>query len=410
MHILFVVPYTPNLIRVRPYNLIRSLAGNGHQVTLLALGDESEETAADGTLSDYCHQVIHVPQNRWRSLWNSLVAVPQGVPLQSAYCWQPEMAEQLRRFLNGHPDHAHFDIAHVEHLRGARYGLLINELNQSSELRLPVVWDSVDSISSLFRQASAQSRSAFGRWITRFELNRTESYEGWLLSQFKHILVTSPADRISMLSLADTSMPTAEIEVLPNGVDLEYFHPNTEISPDPETLVVTGKMSYHANITMVLELVQHVMPLVWEQRPAVKLMVVGKDPPASVRNLSQNPAITVTGTVADIRPYLWRATMALAPITYGAGIQNKVLEAMACGIPVVASSQATTALEVVADRDMLVADGVKSFANQVIQLLGDRDRQRSLSLNGQSYVQANHNWGTIAEQLEEIYRSAIIGG
>jgi sugar transferase (PEP-CTERM/EpsH1 system associated) len=408
MRILFVVPYTPNLIRVRPYNLIRSLASRGHQLTVFTLCNDAEDAADADALSDFCHQVICLPLPRWRSWWNCLAAVPHGVPLQSAYCWQPEMAEQLRQSINGYGEHGYFDVAHVEHLRGARYGLLINELSHLTEQRLPIVWDSVDSISSLFRQASAQSRSVFGRWITRFELGRTESYEGWLLSQFKHVLVTSPVDRQALLALAAPEKSMAQVNVLPNGVDLDYFFPNPEVTRDPETLVVTGKMSYHANVTMVLDLVQSVMPLIWEKQPAVKLFIVGKDPPANIQNLNQHPSITVTGTVPDIRPYLWRSTIALAPITYGVGIQNKILEAMACATPVVTSSQAIEALTAVSGQDLLVADGAEQYADQVVRLIANHERQRSLGISGHAYVQAHHNWETIATRLEEIYASTIV--
>jgi glycosyltransferase involved in cell wall biosynthesis len=166
-------------------------------------------------------------------------------------------------------------------------------------------------------------------------------------------------------------------------------------------------MSYHANIRMVLHLVHEIMPIVWESRHDVTLVIAGKDPPREIRDLAANPSIQVTGTVSDIRPYLQRATMAVSPLVYGVGIQNKVLEAMACGTPVITTSQAISALSVVPGQDVLVADTPESFAEAILRLFGDPIRQEQLSRAGRKYVEEHHNWNKIAIQLEDIYCEAI---
>lgn len=407
MRILFIVPYTPNRIRVRPYNLIRYLSKAGHKVTVLTLSSDQKEQVDGAALAQHCHQVIQLPLARWRSLLNCLLALPSDMPLQSVYCWQPDLADQMDQLVNGQKDQIPFDVIHVEHLRGVRYGLKINELLRSNGRKVPVVWDSVDCISLLFRQASAQSQSLFGRWVTRLELGRTERYESWLLSRFQQILVTSAADKEALVDLNQMDETLSQVDVLPNGVDLEYFIPETGALREPATIVVTGKMSYHANISMVLHLVQDIMPLVWDQMPGVKLSIVGKDPSPAIQKLARHPAISVSGTVTDIRPYLRRATMAVAPLPYGAGIQNKILEAMACGTPVIANAQATKALTVVDGQDLLTAQNSKCFSEQILQLLKSKDVQNSLGVNGRAYVMVNHDWEAIIQQLESVYRRVI---
>ena len=404
MRILFVVPYTPNLIRVRPYNLIRFLAERGHKVTVATLTTGEKEEADARALEAYCERVITQPLSRWRSLWNCLLAVPAQKPLQSAYCWQPALAQDVEKLLAAGGEGAPFDVVHVEHLRGARYGL---HLLQITNGRLPIVWDSVDSISYLFRQAAVQSRSRSGRWMTRLELKRTERYEAWLLRQFRHILVTSPMDKRAFRSLAGDDARRASITVLPNGVDLNYFRPAPNVERDEETIVVSGKMSYHANVTMVLFLVREIMPLVWARRPAVKLTIVGKDPPQELLAVQEQPGVRVTGTVPDIRPYLQQATISVSPIQYGAGIQNKVLEAMACKTPVIATSPAVSALAAQPGRDLLVADDAASFAQAILALLNDRLRREEVGAAGYQYVISHHDWDKIAGRLAELYRTAI---
>ncbi|MDH7487867.1 MAG: glycosyltransferase, partial [Anaerolineae bacterium] len=183
------------------------------------------------------------------------------------------------------------------------------------------------------------------RMLTAFELGRTRRYESWLPSQFDHTLVTSRIDRDALLALVGNGAERVrKISVLPNGVDLGYFVPDESLPRENDTLVVSGKMSYHANVTMVLDLVDKIMPHIWAVKPEVKLWIVGKDPTPEIKSLNQKNGITVTGTVDDIRPYLQRATLAVTPISYGVGIQNKVLEAMACGTPVVSTPQAVSTL------------------------------------------------------------------
>jgi sugar transferase (PEP-CTERM/EpsH1 system associated) len=406
MDLLFLVPYVPNLIRVRPYNLIRSLTARGHRLTLMTLSKGEEDDLA--RLKELCHRVYAYDLPAWRSFYNALTAIPTCMPLQAVYCWQPALAHRSAEIIKNGNKKVRYDVIHIEHLRGVRYGLHLKEHLNNLDIQMPLVWDSVDCITHLFDQAAALSQKKVSRWLTRFELGRTRSYERYLIGQFDRVLVTSQVDRRAFLSLASPESPPPSVSVLTNGVDLAYFTPpDSSAARQDATLVVSGKMSYHANVTAVLVLVNEILPLVWERKPEVKLWIVGKDPSNQIKNLAQDPAITVTGTVDDIRPYLRSATIAVAPIQYGAGIQNKVLEAMACGTPVVSTPQAISALEAQPGQDLLVADQPAEFAATILALLDDREQQRKLSAAGRRYVEQHHNWDHIAAQLEEIYLAAI---
>lgn len=404
MHILFVAPYTPNLIRTRPYNLIRWFRREGHAVTLLALySDEADKTALDA-LREEGVTVYSELLSRARSLANSVAAVPSADPLQASYCWQPALAQRLAALLSPTAGRPPVDVIHVEHLRGARYALRAREIADRSTI--PVVWDSVDCISHLFRQAAAHSESRFGRWMARLELPRTERYEGRLAWQFDAILTTSAVDRAALVTLAAAHRPgIPPIEVLPNGVDLDYFRPDPAVVRDPETLILSGKMSYHANVSMALYLVREIMPRVWSERPAARVVIAGKDPAREVRALADHPAVSVTGAVSDMRPHLRSAAVAVAPITYGAGIQNKILEAMACGTPVVTTPPALNALSAVPGRDLLVGQDAAELAAGIVALLADPSRRASIGRAGREYVAATHDWQTLTRHLLTIYKN-----
>ena len=399
MRIAYIVPYVPNLIRTRPYNLINQLASLGHEVTVFTLGSGQQDLIDAQALKGHGCDVHYYAQPVWRSLLNSAAAVPSRKPLQSVYSWQGDMALQIAQRASQNQ----FDILHVEHLRGSRYGSFLKSRFPS----LPVVWDSVDCISHLFQQAAKHSRSFFGKFMTRFELTRTKRTEGDLVCRFDHVLVTSPSDRNALLGLVPLGKSPSEISVVPNGVDLEYFHPHTEFQRDAETIVFSGKMSYHANISMAKYLVEEIMPRIWKVRPAARLYIVGKDPASAIKKMTQNPLITVTGTVDDIRPFLWRATVSVVPLLYGAGIQNKILEAMATGTPVVTTCQALSALQAQPGKDLFVSDDPDGFSQAVLQLIANRDLQQKTGDAGVIYVRTFHSWDSIASQLVNIYQQIL---
>jgi glycosyltransferase involved in cell wall biosynthesis len=271
----------------------------------------------------------------------------------------------------------------------------------------PILWDSVDCISLLFGQAAKTSRSLFGRWVSRFELARTRQYEGCMATQFDAVTATSAGDLAALLRLAaefrggKTVPPT---RVLPNGVDLDYFKPN--FGPrQPSTIVLTGKMSYHANVTAAIHLLHDIMPRVWAEMPECRVVIAGSAPPRSVQALAETHSgrVSVTGFVEDLRPYLQQATVAVAPIAYGAGIQNKVLEALASAAPMIASPQAVSALSVRPGIELLVADTPAAFAQAVLQVLREPELGQRLGGAGYQYVTQHHHWPAIASQLESTY-------
>jgi glycosyltransferase involved in cell wall biosynthesis len=423
MHILFIVPNPPSLVRVRPYNLIKQLLRLGHEVTVATLWTNEEERADIEILKQrYSVDVISMVLPSWRSLWNCLRALPSGLPLQALYCWQPELARALQEAHRRSP----FDIIHVEHLRGAHYGLFLyhafdrlkasaRPLADSPTRRLahpPIVWDSVDCISHLFEQSAKKSRTLKGRLMATLEMKRTRRYEGWLLHQFDRVLVTSMKDKAALQALA-WQASTAKLNVLPNGVALDYFTATSK-PREPATLVISGKMSYHANVTAALHLVQDIMPHVWAQCPSIEVQIVGKDPPRDIQALASKHAstqgrVTVTGTVPDIRPYLRRATISVVPLTYGAGIQNKVLEAMACATPVVATPLAAAGLagKAIAGHDLMVAEGAEALAQTLLALLSDSARRAQIGQAGRAYVERHHSWEAIGTQLEGFYETTI---
>ncbi len=135
--------------------------------------------------------------------------------------------------------------------------------------------------------------------------------------------------------------------------------------------------------------------------------MVGKDPPSALQQFSVNPKIKITGTVPEVLPYLQKATIALAPLNYGAGVQNKVLEAMACGIPVIASPLAVSALNVVDGVQVLVAENAQQYAELIMKVLSNPEMGFLIGKAGREYVEKEHSWNKIGQKLETVYRQSL---
>ncbi|MBC7237008.1 MAG: glycosyltransferase [Chloroflexi bacterium] len=396
MRILYVTPYIPSLIRIRPYNFIKGLAKRGHSIHLLTLASGGELCHVD-SVRPYCEHVDVVELSKQEIVGHLLEGLCAGLPLQVAYARSHRMEKLLLQKVAAKPP----DVVHVEHLRASAFGLSIKGV--------PKVYDSVDCISLLWERAQKSSPQLATRLIARLELPRTRRYEGQLVSAYERVLITSNEDKAALEKLAISytgSIGSDRIYVLANGIDLEYFAPQ-EVAREKETLVLTGKMSYHANVATAQHLCQEIMPLIWKERPTVRLWIVGQDPPASVRAFAQDERVQVTGYVPDLRPYLARATIAVSPIQYGVGIQNKVLEPMAMATPVVTSSQACKGVGAVPGRDLVTADSPANFAEQVLLLLDNAELRQRIGNNARQYVQQHHSWLAVAARLERIYQDLV---
>lgn len=412
MNILFISAYVPSPIRVRPYGFIRALARRGHRITLVC-GANADDGPALGALRDVCARIVTVYVSKTEMLWNALRALPGNLPLQAALSFGQRLLEAVR----AEDRSRRYDVAHIEHLRASALGYAL--------MRTPAVLDSVDSISLLFERALRGSPSLKSRALALLDLARTRAYEARYTHHFEQVIVSSPEDAWALRTLrrhfhssaqdeplrrftdaADDRDEQDAISVVPNGVDLDYFAPRS-IARERATIVFSGKMSYHANEAAALYLVRDIMPLVWTRRPETRVVIAGSAPPPSVRALAADRRVTVTGYLDDLRPAIASATVAVAPLRYGVGIQNKVLEAMALATPVVAARQASRALHAVEGRDLLLAEQPHEYADAILSLMDDPQRAAAIGAAGRRYVERHHTWDAAAERLECVYSAAI---
>ncbi len=401
MNILFVAPYPPSRIRSRSYGFIQNLRKQ-HNVTILSQVITQQEWKDVEILRKQEYEVIAIAESKPQSLVRSGIALLSSYPIQAAYVRSSRFLQAAQRLCA----QRNFDIVHVEHLRGiASMEPLLKEL--------PLVWDAVDCLSSLWKQIAVLGTNGAIRTFSNIECARTEKYEVRLLKSPASISTISEVDRDAMLALLPKKSLNGTnedakrlIEVLPNGVDTNYFC-LTEERYRPYNIVFSGKMSYHANVAAVHYLYRQIMPLIWKKRPTATLTIVGSKPPKSVQGLATDTRVEVTGYVDDMRPYIRRAHIMMSPMVYSVGLQNKVLEAMALGTPAIISLQSSRAIGAEQGRDMLVAASADEFAQNALCLMDDISLRTAISLHGRTYVECHHNWQMITERLVIMYQQLL---
>jgi len=255
-----------------------------------------------------------------------------------------------------------------------------------------LIMDFVDVDSDKWVQYSKHARFPMS-WVYALEGRRLADYERKVAETFDHsTFVTEAEAKI----FRNKNLHIKKITAISNGVDLDYFSPT--VSEHPSTInqqpviVFTGVMNYFANVDGVIWFSKEILPLIKEEIPEIRFYIVGSNPTKEVLSLSSINCVTVTGYVPDTREYLKKATVVVVPLRIARGIQNKILEAMAMGVPVVATPQAFEGIEAQPGRDLILGENAKKIAEEVIQLIKKVALRRSLGDNARRIIEENYCW------------------
>lgn len=389
MRILFIAPYVPSRIRVRPFQLIKEIAKR-HEVYVLALGgaDKAESQGVEELLA-VVKDLRVIPHPKLRGYAQSLLSLPTPSPMCTAFCRSRAMNEAVVETLTG----THFDVMYVEHLRAAHF--------VPRQKNVPVVFDSVDCLTGLFRQMSQSRRNPLARFLMMEEAWKLQRYEPNALARFERTIVTSESERDELLSL-DAGL---RVQVVPNGVDTGYFAP----MGDPRQLkriIFSGKMSYHPNAQAAVWFAENVFPALKRDFPDAEFVIVGSSPGGGVAALSGQPGISVTGHVEDIRSYLDSSYVAVVPMQVAVGMQNKALEAMAMGLPVVASPAAARAFGKSCP-GIVVAETAEETIREVSRLLERPAVASEIGRAGMEEARRMFSWEASGCGLESICEELV---
>jgi sugar transferase (PEP-CTERM/EpsH1 system associated) len=388
LKILFIChrfPYPPQRGgKIRPFNIIKHLSQQGHELTVASLVRSREEEQEGQGLAPYCARYLMERISQPATAIRMLVRLPTPAPSSMAYFYSPMLAQRIREvFANGG-----FDLAFVHCAFAAQY------VAQAWDVAKLLDFGDMDSQKWLTYARFRQFPLAAGYWLEGVKLRRLETR---LARNFDYCTCTTQAE----LETLDAYNTGARMGWFPNGVDTEFFAP-TDTPHDPDRICFVGRMDYYPNQQAVTFFARCVLPLIRERRPRAKFLIVGAQPPRSVLKLQNLAGVTVTGSVADVRPLALGSALTVAPLAIARGTQNKILESMAMGVPVVASEQASRGVDVVPGDHLLTASSPQTYRDAVLKVMEDSSLRACLAHASRERVLAHHSWGTSLQKLDSL--------
>ena len=374
--------------KIRPFNMIRHLSRH-HEVIVASVVRSDEEAALGNGIAAHCARYEMGRVYDSIQALKMIARLPTSSPSSLAYFHSPSLARRIRELLSSE----RFDLIFVHCSSAAQYVEHVQGI--------PKILD--------FGDMDSQKWLEYSRYKA-FPLSLGYRLEGWklereerrLASRFDLCTATTRAEWEALQALG-TGVAT---DWFPNGVDSDYFSPSAE-AYDPDTIAFVGRMDYYPNQKCMFDFCAQTLPRLRARRPALKLLIVGADPSPAVRNLQSLPGVTVTGSVPDVRPYLWRSALMVAPLAIARGTQNKILESMAAGVPVVTSGIAAGGVDALPEKHLLVADTPEQVAEAVLRIVDNPADRSRLAAAGRARMLSHHDWTQSMHRLDKIIEKCL---
>ncbi len=385
MKVLFLtprMPYPPHKgDQAVAYHRLRTL-GRRHEITLLTFTEGPEPVEAEAALAPYCERIIRIPHPKVQVAWNLL---SRGwwsrVPLQVLYYRSPAYKKALAELLAT----GEFEVVHA---------FMVRLLPYIENLPMPVVLEGIDCMRLNLQRQTAVARGLM-RWVYLEELRRMEPYEPGMDEHIKRAVFVTPFDAASSGS--------SKAIALPLGVTLS----EVAATCAGQRIAFSGNMGYAPNIQAVTWFVTKCWPGILAKCPDARFRIIGGNPAAAVRALASTNGVEVVGAVPDMAAELLQAALAVAPMQSGSGMQFKILEAMACGLPVVTNLLGLGSIGVTSGQGVVVAEDPNDMVHAVVELLGDQEARKKMGAMGRQFVGDNHNWDDAADAIESEWQACL---
>jgi len=371
--------------KLRSYHFIKELS-HKNEVILISLNESKVDEEHLKHMKSIVSEVHVFHLSKISRYFNTFLALFKNIPLQVGYFYNPFVKKKIKKIINtNNPEHIFCQL-----LRTTEY---------VKKLIYPKTLDYQDVFSHGVKRRIIKSKF-FLRLALQIEYKKLMAYEEKVFEYFENKIIISETDR-DLIPHIDKD----KIQVVPNGVDFEYFNPELfQNSPKKYDLLFTGNMGYPPNIDCSLFIAKKVIPLLNLTYPSLTLCIAGANPHSVLTKLNQKN-ITVTGWVDDIRPFYAASKIFLAPMQIGTGLQNKLLEAMSMGLPCITSNLANSALNAKPNVEILVADNAEEVARHIVTLMEDKEFAAKLAENGKKFVLENFSWKYKVDLIEKIIKS-----
>lgn len=361
--------------RIRSYQLLRYLSQRA-RVSLACVTQEPTQTRTLAELERWCERVSVHPTSAVGRALRDVWSLGVGGSATEGHFWSPALASTIRDWNAKEP----FD-AVVCFCSGMYRYAEMPELRNARQ-----VVDLVDVDSEKWAECAASGRAPVS-WVHRLEARRVRRLERRIAAKADAVSVISDDEQ----SLFCRATGRADAVVVGNGVDTDYFCPS-EAEAEQDACCFVGVLNYQPNVDGVVWFVSNVWPQVRKTRPQAVLRIVGRSPGAAISRLAKVDGVEVHADVPDVRPYLRRSSVAVAPLRISRGVQNKVIEAMAMGRPVLATHGALTGLLIQQGKDAVCADSAHRWTDELLSLFSDSERRRRIGAAAREYALRHHAW------------------
>ena len=386
-------------------HLIEFFSARGHQVDLFCFDGDAQGnsdnafTAADlAWLEERCNKVTYVHRSRTAALRGAFAALMKRQPLQVGWLTSTRLAKALSAALSG----TQYDVLYAYYFRSAETVIHALKRFEPGQRRTPTVlaMQLSQTINTLRIRDNATNIAT--RLVFSLESRLVSRYEARIWQKFDRTALIGPTDVESIASQCQArGLPTIDNWFYsPHGTDIKRFQPRPDISPIPRTVLFAGTLFYPPNIQAAVWLARSIWPLVRERSPDAHLLIVGRDPAPEVLALESDVAgIKVIGNVPDLSEYMLRATVCVNPVRAAGGMQNKLIEYLASGRPVVATRVANEGIQ--APEDVVrLANTAEEFAYAVVDLLSDPAAAESMGQRARQFALNEWSWETHWLKLE----------
>ena len=389
-------PYPPDRgDRIRSFHLLKLLAQH-FEVGLACVSDEGVTLEQRQVMSQLAGRLAIRETNKLVGRARGAAALLRGQAVTPSLFYDPKLAQTILHWHAQRPFDAVLTFC-TGMLRYAR--LLTHPAHMPPQFAGSRPWHVLDLVDVDSQKWAAYAKQTAGpmKWVYQQEAERLAKIEAGTEDRI---------DRISVVSAAEADVYRQQfrdhpgLSVIENGVDLAYFSPKPDVPS--QTAVFVGVMNYRPNVEAVQWYIDNVHPLVREKHPHAKFVIVGRDPSPKVKLLRHHDGVEVVGTVPDVRPYIEQAAAVVAPLQVARGVQNKVLEAMACRRAVVCSPQAATGIRALPGRHLLVAHSPRKFSRYVRGLIRDDHYRQSVAAAARRCVERRYGWDKALGPMVEL--------
>ena len=373
--------------KLRAYHQIKELTKR-HEVILCSLTDTKIEQAWVKELQNCCTELHIFKLKKPLIYWNALKQVLTNKPYQMGYFFQRSIQQKIGRIIkNAQPDHIYCQL-----VRTTEYVKNIHDI--------PKTLDYMDALSKGMHRR-AEITTGIKKKLFLIEGKRLAEYENRIFDYFNHHTIISEQDKALI-----NHPQKDQIKVIENGISAEFSNYVKAVERSFD-IVFTGNMNYPPNVECAEYIVNEIYPILKKSRPETRILLSGTSPHQRVSALALDDKIVVTGWVEDIRDSYAQGKLFLAPLFIGTGLQNKLLEAMAMGLPAITTPLANNALKAVHGDSVIIANKADDFASAVIDLLDNAEKWNLISKNGQELVNSTFDWAKSVEKLETLMQSKL---